>query len=102
MCCSSNSLEIIRACEDLCWNHDKSTHIEQKPTELPKTRSIEQKKLPLRFWFRLDLQKSGGGGGEEAMECFCYLRNVHTGIQKKHLIKEDVPLNLMVQQYSAD
>ena len=31
MYCSSNSVEIIRACEDLCWNHDKSTHIEQKP-----------------------------------------------------------------------
>ena len=45
-------------------------HTDQKPTELPRTRSVEKIMVPLHFTFSQLFLKNGG------MECFCYLRNV--------------------------
>ena len=56
-----HSLELIRVCEDLCWNHDES---------MSKTESIEcpsallvQSRLSEKVW-------------RAATECFCFVRNM--------------------------
>ena len=66
-----NSLAFIRACEDLRWNHDKSTPetsetngiVEKAVRRVTKGTSalLVQSDLAEKWW-------------EEAVECFCYLR----------------------------
>ena len=47
-------------------------HTDQKPMEMSKTQFAGLKLVPLHFWFSRSSCKVVG----EAMECFCFLRNI--------------------------
>ena len=70
---TDDSLECIRACEDLCWNEDKSTPYRSETNGIAENavRSVREGTSALLLqsglsekWWR------------EAIERFCYLRNI--------------------------
>ena len=54
------SLGFIRACEDLCWNFDKSIPHRSEPNGLGENEAMRAKEGFLHFWFSQVFQKSGG------------------------------------------
>ena len=61
---TENSLEFIRACEDVCWNHDRST-----PMQLRNQRNCQKRSSQSEEGTPAFLVQSG------LSECFCYLRD---------------------------
>ena len=75
---TENSLEIVRACEGLCWNHDKSTphRSETNGTAENRVRGVKEGTCALMVQSGIAEKRCG-----EAMECFCCLRKKQTTLQ---------------------
>ena len=64
-------LEFIRDCEDISWNHDKPT---PGRSETNRIAVNDVKEGTSALLFQSGLSEKWWG---EAVECFCYLRNIH-------------------------
>ena len=57
---TETSLEFIRACEDFCWNHDKSTPCRSETNEIAESAVRRKTGVPLLFWFSRVFRKVVG------------------------------------------
>ena len=67
-----NSLEFIRACKELNWNHERSTPRRSETKEMAERAVPRVKEDTSPVLVQSGLQESWWA---EAMECHCYLRN---------------------------
>ena len=73
-----NSLDYIRASEDLCWNHDTSTLYRSETNGIAENTVRKVKEGTSVLLVQKGLFRKVVGG--RAMECFCFLRNLQDNL----------------------
>ena len=84
---TDKSSEFSKTCEDLLWNHDKSTHIDPKRMESPNERSEELKK-GLRLYQSSQDQTNSSGGKQWYVIVICETFTIYS--QMKNALHKEI------------